>query len=106
MTSPSRYAATGTAIWTAPDGTVVPYLLRRFLPQPGQLTPLRTHLAGPGERIDVIAYTELGDPELSWLLADASTADRPSDLSKPGTTIIVPAGPGAMPIAPGVPGGQ
>lgn len=105
MTAPSRYAATGTASWTAPDGTVVPYLLRRFLPRQGRLTALRTHLTGPGERADVIAYTELGDPELSWLLADASTADRPSDLNKPGTAIIVPAGPAAMPI-PGVPGGQ
>jgi hypothetical protein len=100
MTSPSRYAATGTATWTAPDGTAVPYLLRRFLPQPGQLTALRTHVVGPGERI----------PTLSWLLADASAADRPSELNKVGTAITVPAGPGAVPAGPapqpGVSGGQ
>jgi hypothetical protein len=90
MTSPSRYAAVGTATWTAPDGTVVPYLLRRFLPQLGQLATLRTHLVRPGERVDLIAYQQLGDPELSWLLADANPVDRPSDLNQPGQTIVIP----------------
>jgi hypothetical protein len=90
MSSPSRYAAVGMATWTAPDGTVVPYLLRRFLPQLGQLATLRTHVVRPGERVDLIAYTELGDPEKSWLLADANPVKRPSDLNKPGQTIIIP----------------
>ena len=103
MTSPSRYATVGTATWTAPDGTAVPYLLRRFLPQAGQLTTLRTYVVGPGERADLIAYTQLGDPELSWLLADANLVDRPSDLGQPGRTIVVPAPPG---VPPGVSGGQ
>jgi hypothetical protein len=103
MTSPSRYATSGTATWTAPDGTTVPYLQRRLLPQAGRLTVLRTYLVGPGERADQIAYTQLGDPELSWLLADANIADRPSDLTKPGRTIIIPGPPG---LPPGVPGGQ
>ena len=103
MTSPSRYATVGTATWTAPDGTAVPYLLRRFLPQAGQLTTLRTYLAGPAERADQIAYTQLGDPELSWLLADANIADRPSELAQPGHTLLIPGPPG---VPPGVPGGQ
>ena len=80
MSSASRYAAVGTATWTAPDGTQVPYLLRRFLPQIGQFATLRTYQVRPGDRVDVIAYTQLGDPELSWLLADAnpvSLAERP-----------------------------
>jgi hypothetical protein len=99
MSSPSRYAAVGTATWTSPDGTAVPYLLRRFLPQAGQLATLRTHLVRPGERVDVIANAELGDPELAWLLADANLAERPSGLNQPGRTIIVP-------LPAGVPGGQ
>jgi hypothetical protein len=99
MSAPGRYATVGTATWTAPDGTVVPYLLRRFLPQAGQLAALRTHLVGFGERADQIAYAELGDSELSWQLADANLADRPSDLDKPGTTVIVP-------LPAGVPRGQ
>jgi hypothetical protein len=103
MTSPSRYATVGTATWTAPDGTAVPYLLRRFLPQAGQLTTLRTYLVGPADRDDRIAYTQLGDPELSWLLADANPVDRPSELAQPGRTIIVPVAPAA---AAGVPSAQ
>jgi hypothetical protein len=64
---------------------------------------LRAYVAGPGERADQIAYTQLGDPELSWLLADANTADRPSALARPGRTILIPGPPG---IPPGVPGGK
>jgi hypothetical protein len=99
MSSPSRYAAVGTATWTAPDGTQVPYLLRRFLPQAGQLATLRTYQVRPGDRVDVIAYTQLGDPELSWLLADANPVSRPGDLNRPGLTI-------AIPLPAGVPSAQ
>ncbi len=99
MSSPSRYAAVGTATWTSPDGTTVPYLLRRFLPQPGQLARQGTYLVRPGDRVDMIANASLGDPELSWLLADANLVCRPSDLNQPGTTINVP-------LPAGVPSGQ
>lgn len=99
MSSPSRYAAVGTATWTAPDGTAVPYLLRRFLPQAGQLATQGTYLVRPGDRVDMIANAQLGDPELSWLLADANLVYRPCDLNKPGTTINVP-------LPGGVPSGQ
>jgi hypothetical protein len=96
MSSPSRYAGVGTATWTSPGGTTVPYLLRRFLPQPCQLAVLRAHVVRPGERVDQIASAELGDPELSWRLADANLVDRPSDLNAPGQTIIVPLAAGGL----------
>ena len=99
MSSPSRYAAVGTATWTAPDGTQVPYLLRRFLPQFGQLATLRTYQVRPGDRADVIAYAQLGDPELSWLLADANPVSLPGDLNQPGLII-------AIPLPAGVPSAQ
>jgi|NGEPerStandDraft_6_1074524.scaffolds.fasta_scaffold79890_1 hypothetical protein len=99
MSSPSRYAAVGTDTWIAPDGTAVPYLLRRFLPQAGQLATARTHLVRPGERADLIAAAQLADPLLSWLLADANLVDRPSELTSPGRIIVIP-------LPPGVPGGQ
>jgi hypothetical protein len=95
----SRYAAVGTATWTAPDGTAVPYLLRRFLPQPGQLAARGTYRVRPGDRADLIASAQLGDPELSWLLADANLVDRPADLSQPGQVIVIP-------LPAGVPGAQ
>jgi nucleoid-associated protein YgaU len=99
MSSPSRYAAVGTATWTSPDGAAVPYLLRRFLPQAGPPTTQGTYLVRPGDRVDLIASARLGDPELSWLLADANLVDRPSDLNQPGTSINVP-------LPAGVPLGQ
>lgn len=99
MSSPSRYATVGSATWTAPDGTQVSYLLRRFLPQAGRLATLRTYVVRQGDRADMIAYTQIGDPELSWQLADANLVNRPSDLGHPGMVIVIP-------LPPGVPGGQ
>ena len=48
--SVSRYANVGQAIWTAPDGSQVPYLLRRLLPAPGTLATGGLHQVQPGER--------------------------------------------------------
>jgi hypothetical protein len=90
MSTVSRYASVGTAIWTALDGSQVPYLLRRFLPQLGQLATQRTYQVRQGDRVDVIAYTQLADPQMSWLLADANPVDRPSQLNQPGLVISVP----------------
>jgi hypothetical protein len=90
MSSVSRYASVGTATWTAPDGSQVAYLLRRFLPQPGMLATQRTHRVRQGDRVDFIAYVQLGDPQLSWLLADANPVSRPSQLNQPGLIINVP----------------
>ncbi len=88
--SASRYASVGRAIWTAPDGRQVPYLLRRLLPAPGSHQTLRVHAVRPGERVDTIAAVELGDAELSWLLGDANLAMRPTELARPGQTLFIP----------------
>jgi hypothetical protein len=95
--SVSRYATVGRAVWTAPDGRQVPYLQRRLLPAAAALATLRTHTVRAGERVDTIAAAELGDAELSWLLADANLAMRPSELAVPGRTL-------AIPLPAGVPG--
>jgi hypothetical protein len=86
----SRYANVGQAIWTAPDGSQVPYLLRRFLPAPGTLATASLHQVQPGERIDTIANAALSDPTLSWLLADANLATRPTQLAQPGRVLVIP----------------
>jgi hypothetical protein len=88
--SPSRYANVGTAIFTTPAGRQVPYLRRRLLPAPGTFASQRLHLVTPGERHDTIAAAELGDAELSWLLADANPLMRPSEIARPGRTIRIP----------------
>jgi hypothetical protein len=77
----SRYRSVGTSVWTAPDGRQVPYLRRRFLPAANFLAIARKRPVGAGDRVDNVAAVELGDPELSWLLADANLAMRPSELN-------------------------
>jgi hypothetical protein len=96
--SASRYANVGQAIWTAPDGSQVPYLLRRLLPAPGTMATASLHQVQPGERIDTIANSELGDATLSWLLGDANLAMRPTELAQPGRVLVIP-------LPAGTPGG-
>jgi hypothetical protein len=97
--SASRYANVGRAIWTAPDGSQVPYLLRRLLPAPGTLATAGLHQVQPGERdrIDLVANAALGDPTLYWLLGDANLAMRPTQLAEPGHVLVIP-------LPAGVPG--
>lgn len=57
------------------------YLERRFVPQPESLAPLRTHTVAVGERLDVIASVEIGDPSMWWQVADANRAMWPEDLT-------------------------
>jgi hypothetical protein len=95
--SVSRYDGLPQAIYTAPDGREIPYLTRRLLPAAGSMATLRVHVVRPGERVDTIAAGELGDAELSWLLADANLAMRPSELSTTGRTLSIP-------LPAGVPG--
>lgn len=89
--SVSRYSDSGQATWTAPDGSAVPYLRRRLLPAASSVAAARVHEVRPGERVDTIAAAQLGDAELSWLLADMNLAMRPSELERPGRTISIPA---------------
>lgn len=86
----SRYANVNQAIWTAPDGSQVPYLRRRLLPAPGTLATAGQHQVKLAERIDTIANSTLGDPTLSWLLADANLATRPTQLAQPGRILVIP----------------
>lgn len=95
--SVSRYATVGQATWTAPDGRKVPYLQRRLLPV-GLPAAGTIHTVGPGERVDTIAAATLGDGTLSWQLADANLALRPTDLAVTGRKIVIPV-PGAVPGA-------
>jgi hypothetical protein len=79
----SRYAGVGTATLTAPDGTQVPYLLRRFIPPPERFTVVGEHRVAPGERLDIITARHLGDPTQFWRLCDANLAMRPAELETP-----------------------
>lgn len=97
----SRYASTGTTTLTTADGTTVVYLGRRLAPQPGSLSQSGQHTVMPGDRLDLIANTAIGDPSQWWQIADANRAMWPEDLTATAGAILritLPQG------VPGVPG--
>ncbi|HYN19753.1 MAG TPA: hypothetical protein VE078_02255, partial [Thermoanaerobaculia bacterium] len=70
----------------------VAYKRRRFLPQPTDLTVLDDVQVIQGDRLDLIAARELGDPELFWRIADAHYALDPFELTEePGSVVRIPA---------------
>lgn len=89
MSGPGRYDTVGTSALDL-DGRRVPYLRRRFLPQPEAVGPVQVRVNSRGERVDLIAATLLGDGERSWRIADANRVWRPSELSEPGAVVRVP----------------
>ena len=80
--STSRYYGLGTSQLSVPDGTVVTYLKRRFVPPPENLSTLAEHQVVAGDRIDNLAARYLGDPEQYWRLCDANSAMRPEELTE------------------------
>ena len=97
----SRYY--GVEIVTLPGrgGEQTPYLRRRFLPDPALFAQLRRHVVVEGERMDLIAARELGDPEAFWRICDGNAAMRPQDLASIGRVlrITLPQGIPLMPAA-------
>ncbi|MGH8081520.1 MAG: LysM domain-containing protein [Lysobacter sp.] len=77
----SRYYGVAVARLTLPDGTVVPYLRRRFLPPTEGFVTLLEHRVSEGERPDHIAARELGDAEAFWRLCDANGSMHPDELT-------------------------
>lgn len=80
FTATSRYYGSGTNTLSRGDGTVIVFLARRFVPQPDRFQLIQEHSVVQHERVDNIAATFLGDPELFWRLADANGAMRPEEL--------------------------
>jgi hypothetical protein len=99
----SRYIGIPTATLTAPDGSTISYVGRRFLPQPGQLAQVQQHIVKQGERLDVIAAQYLGDPQQFWRICDANGAMRPEDLTATAGRVLRIALPAGIPGGPGAP---
>jgi hypothetical protein len=78
----SRYHAVPTGTVIGPDGRVIVYVRRRFVPSPEQLVVLQEHTVVQGDRLDNVAARYLGDPELFWRLCDANVAMRPAELTE------------------------
>ena len=85
----SRYRGLPTATLTKPDGTVITYVRRRFVPPPERFATLTEHSVVEGDRMDSIAAKYLGDPEQFWRLCDANGAMRPAELEVVGGTVRV-----------------
>jgi hypothetical protein len=96
----SRYYGIPTVTIAEPDGRVVAYLQRRFVPPPERFAVLLLHQVTEGERLDNIAGQYLNDAEAFWRIADANRAMRPDELTEaPGRSLRI-----ALPEGiPGVP---
>ena len=78
----SRYSGVETATIETPEGKVIIFLRRRFLPQPERFALLQEHVVLQGERLDNITARYLGDPEQFWRVCDANGAMRPDELTE------------------------
>ncbi|MGG6266454.1 LysM domain-containing protein [Leptolyngbya sp. AN10] len=87
----SRYSAIETAQLTLPDGRIVAYKRRRFLPQGRELPLLAEVTVVDGDRLDLISDRTLGNPLLFWRVCDANDAMQPRQLTQePNQTLKVP----------------
>ncbi len=77
----SRYARIKTATLETPDGRVVVYLRRRFVPPPENFSLLQEYTVRQGDRLDNVAAQNIGDAEQFWQLCDANRAMNPDDLT-------------------------
>lgn len=86
----SRYYNLATLSHTAKDGRAVLYKERRFLPQGKNLPILVEVTVEQSDRLDLIAYRTLGNPELFWRVCDANDAMDPFFLTaEPGRKLRV-----------------
>lgn len=88
--STSRYYALGNATLNAPDGRVIAYKRRRFLPDGKDMQLLVEVTVTEGDRLDTITACTLGDPKQFWRICDANNAMNPLDLIEPGRVVRVP----------------
>jgi hypothetical protein len=95
----SRYRTTDTAIMELADGQTVVYLRRRFVPPAERFALLKEYTVIQGDRLDNLAASLIGDPELFWQLCDANGAMQPDELTAtPGRRL-------RLTLPEGIPGG-
>lgn len=90
----SRYAGVEVRSYvpsTAPGRVAVPvaHLGRRLVPRPDRLWPVREHTCVEGDRRDLVAAVQLGDPELWWRLADANGVLDPATMTPVGRVLRI-----------------
>lgn len=78
----SRYYSIETTTYETPDGRIVHFLRRRFLPPLDRFTVIQEHVVTEGDRLDNVTARYLGDPEQFWRLCDANPILRPEELEE------------------------
>jgi len=87
----SRYHAMALREHTLPDGTTVTFVGRRIIPAMSRYRALDRHRTIDNERIDALAASFFGDPELYWRICDANGDAEPAGATKPvGRLLIIP----------------
>ena len=76
----SRYYELEDAEHTLPDGRVVVYKRRRFLPRPESMKTFVEVRIEAGDRLDRITADTLGDPLQFWRIHDANDVFHPKEL--------------------------
>ena len=90
----SRYVGTELRWWTPPgeaddgeddaaDTARVPYRSRRLCPAPERHAATHEVVTERGDRRDLLAARELGDPALWWRIADANAVLAPWTMTEP-----------------------
>ena len=72
-------------------GRTITYVKRRFLPQGKAMPVLGEVIITEGDRLDLITYRTLGDPEQFWQIGDANNAMNPVELTEDlGSSLVIP----------------
>lgn len=91
FTLTSRYANQPVLAADRGDGVTARYVRPRWLPDPVAMTVATRHRTIEGDRIDLIAFRNLGNPTAWWMIADANRVIHPAALpGAPGDTVVIP----------------
>lgn len=91
FTPTSRYAKQPVLAADRGDGVTVRYVLPRWLPDPAVMTVATRHRTVEGDRLDLIAFRNLGNPTAWWMIADANRVTHPAALpGAPSDTVVIP----------------
>jgi hypothetical protein len=104
FTATSRYYGLPVLTLAGGPAGAPQYVARRLLPEPDTLAQTGSYVVRPGDRLDLIANSQLGDPQQGWRIADAARVLDPDELTAvPGRTlrITLPAGIGTAVPGPG-----
>ena len=91
FTDRSRYKSSATRERTLSDGRTVVYVLPRMVPPPEARGVAARIIGTDSDRIDSLAWRNLGATEAWWMITDANRAMHPAEvLVEPGEEVNIP----------------